>query len=103
MAVFAPFTVTRQLPLPLHAPSQPANVEPPVAVAVSTTPVPAEYISVQSPGQAIPAGVLPTTPVPDPPMITVTRAAADEDGVTGLVGDDSGPLPMRLVAWTVQV
>ena len=35
-------TVTVQMPVPLHAPLQPVNAEPPAAVAVSVTIVPWE-------------------------------------------------------------
>lgn len=37
---FAASTVTTHAPVPVHAPLQPANVEPDAAVAVSVTEVP---------------------------------------------------------------
>jgi hypothetical protein len=40
VADFAASMVTAQLPVPLHAPLQPVNVEPAAAVAVSVTEVP---------------------------------------------------------------
>ena len=48
------FIVTLQVPVPPHAPDQPANLEPPVGVAARDTLVPDLWLSRQSPGQLIP-------------------------------------------------
>jgi len=58
------FTVTTQLPVPLHAPPQPENVEPLAAFAVNVTCVPGAKLAPQLPGQSIPAGELVTRPLP---------------------------------------
>src|SRR4051794_13275915 len=47
---------------PQPPPSQPVKVEPPVGVAVNATTVPTGKLKEQVPGQAIPAGTLPTVP-----------------------------------------
>jgi hypothetical protein len=59
--------------VPLHAPLQPENLDPPPALAVSLTDVPALYDSLQSEPQEMPAGDDVT--VPDallPALATVT-------------------------------
>ncbi len=68
------------VPLPPHAPLQPANVLPPVAAAVSVTCVFWTNSSVQSPDceademvQAIPVALMVPVPVPDAPAATVTK------------------------------
>jgi hypothetical protein len=48
--------------VPVHAPPHPANVAPAAGVAVSVTPVPWSYDSVQSDPQLMPAGLLVTVP-----------------------------------------
>jgi hypothetical protein len=58
------FTVTTQLPVPLHAPPQPENVEPLAALAVNVTCVPGAKLAPQVCGQSIPAGKLVTRPLP---------------------------------------
>jgi hypothetical protein len=68
----AAVSVTTQAALPLHAPPQPANVDPTVAVGVSVTAVPLAKLAEQVEGQRIPAGVLVTVPVPAPPSVTVS-------------------------------
>lgn len=73
----AAFIVTTQLPVPLHAPLHPANVEPSDAVGVNVTAVPVlkvdEQPTVDPVSQAIPAGVLITPPSPVPAVVTVSR------------------------------
>jgi hypothetical protein len=68
--------LTVQVPVPAQAPDQPANVEPPPAVAVSVTPVPARYASLQSSPQLMPDGLLLTVPLPLPAGVTVSMSAA---------------------------
>jgi hypothetical protein len=62
--------VTEHCPVPEHAPDQPSKVDPDTGVAVSVTTVPDWYASVQSEPQFIPAGVLTTEPIPEPPVVT---------------------------------
>ena len=55
-----------QLPVPEHAPLQPANADPVTAVAVRVTVVPAAKELVHVAPQEMPAGVEFTMPVPFP-------------------------------------
>ena len=71
VTVFAASIVTVQLPVPVHAPVQPPNVELPSAVALRFTTVPALYASEQSAPQLIPAGEEVTVPLPLPALLTV--------------------------------
>lgn len=64
-------TMMLQLPVPLHAPDQPAKVDPLLAVAVSVTDVPAVNVPLHVWPQLIPAGVLLTVPEPVPAFVTV--------------------------------
>src|SRR5262245_53722012 len=73
LTVTSPSITTLQAPVPLQPPAQPANVEPPVAVAVSVTVAPGAYSSLQSPGQSMPSPV--TRPVPVPGRLTLRRTA----------------------------
>jgi hypothetical protein len=66
VTVRAAVIVTVQLPVPVHAPLQPANVEPDAALARSVTCVPAVYVLVHVAPHEIPAGELVTVPVPEP-------------------------------------
>jgi hypothetical protein len=62
--------VTLQTPRPVHAPDQPANFEPVVALAVNTSFAPGANVYEQVEPQLIP-GVLETTvPVPFPAFVT---------------------------------
>ena len=78
----AALTVTTQVPVPLHAPPQPPNVEPAAAVAVSVNCAPGVTDSEQSDPHEIPAGALVT--VPDPrgtgPTVRVAGAASWGNG-----------------------
>ena len=65
--------MTEQLPVPLQAPPQPENVAPEFGVSVSVTAVPAGKLALQAPGQAIPAGLLVTVPLP----VTLTDSRLD--------------------------
>ena len=75
--------------MPEHAPDQPSKVDPDTGVAVSVTTVPELYASVQSEPQFIPAGVLTTEPIPEPPFCTVRVNMAG--GVAPLVYAPGGP------------
>jgi hypothetical protein len=55
-----------QVPVPLHAPPQPVNVDPLVGVEVNIIDVPAAKVEVQVVPQFIPAGELIILPVPEP-------------------------------------
>jgi len=61
---------TVQAPVPVHAPDQPANVEPDVAAGVNVTDVPLEKLALQVDPQLMPAGDEVTVPVPVPDFVT---------------------------------
>jgi hypothetical protein len=61
--------VTTQLPVPLHAPLQPANTDPLAGTSVSVTTVPLAKFVEQVCVQLIPTGLLVTVPVPVPPAM----------------------------------
>jgi hypothetical protein len=63
---------TVHVPVPEHAPPQPANVEPLEGVAVSVTDVPWSNVALQAEPQLIPAGLDVTVPVPDPASVTAS-------------------------------
>lgn len=63
--------VTTQLPVPLHAPLQPANVEPEFDVSVKVTCAPLAKFAEQVLGHRIPDGLLDTVPLPVPAGVTV--------------------------------
>jgi len=67
----AALMVTAQLAVPVHAPLQPAKVEPVVGVSAKMTLVPLAKLALQVPGQLMPAGVLVTVPLPVPAAVTV--------------------------------
>ena len=67
----AALIVTVQVPVPLHAPPQPAKLEPEVAEAVSVTLVPCVKLAVQVVPQLIPAGLELTVPAPLPFLVTL--------------------------------
>ena len=56
----------------LPVPDQPINVDPPAGVAVSTAIVPEAKVSLQSPGQLMPAGDEVTAPTPVPAMVKLS-------------------------------
>jgi hypothetical protein len=56
--------VTLQLPVPLHAPDQPVNIEPEAGVAVKVTLLLVVNWLMQVAPQLMPAGVLVIVPVP---------------------------------------
>ena len=68
----ADFRLTVHVPVPVHAPDQPVNVEPDLAVAVSLTDVPLGMLALQVVPQLIPEGLLVTVPAPAPAMCTVS-------------------------------
>src|SRR5690349_12978248 len=63
---------TTHASVPLHAPLQPAKVEPSAGDGVSVTLVPVRYDSLQSTPQVMPAGALVTVPAPIPALLTVS-------------------------------
>jgi len=81
---FAASIVTLQAPVPVHAPLQPANVEPESGVAVRFTTVPLEKFSEQVEPQEIPEGELVTVPVPVPLLVTA-RVKVWADGLINLL------------------
>ncbi len=62
-----------QLPVPVQAPLQPANVEPLAAAAVSVTDVPLEKFALQVLPQFTPEGEDVTVPVPVPALVTLNE------------------------------
>ena len=73
VTALAAFMVTVQVEaVPLQAPPHPVKPEPPEAVAVSVTVLPAGYSCEQSDPQAMPAGLLVTVPDPLPALVTVS-------------------------------
>ncbi len=76
---------TTHEPVPVHAPDQPAKVEPRPGLGVSVTDVPDEYASEQSVPQLIPAGVLRTEPTPT--VVTVSVNGPPPDGLNVAVTD----------------
>jgi hypothetical protein len=69
----AAFIVTLQEPVPLHAPLQPAKVEPVAGVAARVTTLPCAKLALQVAPQLKPAGALVTVPLPVPPRVAVSE------------------------------
>jgi len=92
VTVRAALIVTVQLPVPLHAPPQPVNVEPEAALAVSVTCVPAAYVLVHVAPHEIPLGELVTVPVPEPLFATDRTWDGVEGGGGGGVGEPTDPV-----------
>jgi hypothetical protein len=67
-----------QVPVPVQAPLQPANVEPVVAAAVRVTDVPLAKLALQVVPQFTPVGAEVTVPAPLPALVTV-NAKVDVD------------------------
>jgi len=67
---------TVQVPVPVHAPVQAANVEPVVAAAVNVTLVPVAKLATQVVPQLTPAGDEVTVPVPVPALVTLNAKVA---------------------------
>ena len=74
------FMVIVHVPVPVHAPDHPSNVDPVSATAVRVTTVPSRNTSEQSEPQLIPAGSLVTVPNPPPVFKTVSRAPGRRTG-----------------------
>src|SRR5947209_10843205 len=85
-AVVSPAAVIAHAPGPLHAPPQPAKLEPLRAAAASDTLVPACTVMLQLPGQSMPAGLDMTRPEPLPVNATLMRASFFAGG-PGLVSN----------------
>jgi hypothetical protein len=64
--------VKAQVPVPVQAPDQPANVEPVLGVAVSVTDVPLAKLALHVDPQLMPEGLLVMVPVPAPLLCTVS-------------------------------
>jgi hypothetical protein len=81
----AELIVTVQVPVPLHAPLQPANVEPDAAAGVRVTAVPDVYVALQVVPQLMPAGELVTVPAPVPAFVTLSVYDVDVELCSGRV------------------
>ena len=68
------FSVSVQVDVPLHAPDQPANVDPAAGMAVRVTELPVAKFAEHVCPQSIPAGLLVTVPDPVPEFVTVSCA-----------------------------
>lgn len=82
-----PVNVTWQVPVPLQAPLQPANVEFVPGVAVSVTLVPEAKFALQTVPQLIPEGLLVTVPVPLPANETISDFSGVDFGANVAVTD----------------
>jgi hypothetical protein len=67
-----------QVPVPVHAPLQPANVESLAAAPASVTDVPLVKLALQVVPQLIPAGDEVTVPVPLPALVTLSAKLPPE-------------------------
>jgi hypothetical protein len=67
-----PLNVTLHEPAPLHAPDQPAKVEPVAAIAVRVTTAPVLNSALHVVPQVMPLGLLVTVPEPVPGSVTVS-------------------------------
>jgi hypothetical protein len=72
VTILAASIVTRQTPIPLQAPDQPANAEPEAGAAVKVTIAPGAKGASQVAPQSIPAGCEVTEPAPAPARATVS-------------------------------
>src|SRR5262245_19886682 len=86
VTVVALVRVTVQMPVPEHPPpDQPANIEPPAAVAVSTTALPDGKLAEHVVPHAMPVGELVTLPLPSPARTTVTDTGAGTNAAPTVV------------------
>ncbi len=72
VTLFAASTTRAQLPVPVHAPLQPLNVEPEAAVALNATLVPLLKLALQVLPQSMPVGEEVMLPLPAPALVTLT-------------------------------
>jgi phage tail protein X len=80
----AALMVTLHEPVPLHAPVQPAKVDPAVAFAVKVTTVPLAKFALHVLGQLMPLGLLLTLPLPVPAKVTERLSAVERFSVQAL-------------------
>jgi hypothetical protein len=83
-------TFMEHVPVPVHPPDHPANVEPELGVAVSVTVVPLAKLALHVVPQLMPEGSLVTAPAPVPLFVTVTGKSEE----TKVWTDD--PQPQRM-------
>jgi CheY-like chemotaxis protein len=91
--------VTEQAPVPVHAPLQPAKLDPLPGLSVKVTTVPLAKFAVQVAPQLMPAGLLVTVPVPVPASVTVSgemivlNVAVTE--AAALIVTEQAPVPVH--------
>jgi hypothetical protein len=94
-----PLTVTVQVPVPLHAPDHPVNVELAAGVAVRVTLVPSLKLALQVVPQLMPDGLLVTVPVPVPANVTdsdeVPKLKVADTEVSAVIVTVQDPVPLH--------
>src|SRR5258708_20875711 len=73
----AEFTVSGQVPVPVQAPLQPANVDPGSGVAIRVSCLPCASCMLQVVPHTNPDGDDVTTPVPVPPFVTASEGVVE--------------------------
>lgn len=83
-----------QVPVPVHAPDQPENVDSGPGVAVSSTVVCEKTVSEQSVGQVIPGPLTEPLPVPDKLTVSVRNSSREEFSKKEAKVFSPGPFPV---------
>lgn len=81
VTLWAALIETMHAPEPLHAPPHPAKLEPTAGAGVSVTLEPEVKLAVHVAPQLMPAGVLETSPVPVPALVTDSAKAGSAAGL----------------------
>lgn len=101
--VCGPFITTTHGPVPLHPAVQPANVEPPVALALRVTELPAGKFALHVLPQLIPAGLLVIVPLPVSFTDSSTSGMGEDGWFDGVVEGLSEPAQAANTVRNVQV
>ena len=91
-----PVKVTLQLPVPVQAPDQPANVELAFGAAVSVTIVPLVKLALHIAPQLIPEGLLVIVPAPVPELWTVSWKEVGGGGALAVKVAVTAALPVKV-------